>query len=171
MLCQNCGKYDATTHIKQIINGDMTESHLCSACAKSLGCDDMFKSFSLNLSDLFGGFFGDTLPALAQENTLRCKKCGSSFDDIAREGKLGCAECYRTFYDKMLPSLQRIHGRVSHSGKKGNAPVAPPAPEEPPQSKVEKLRAELTEAVSCQNFELAAKLRDEIKELEGGEAK
>lgn len=34
MLCQNCGKNEATTHIKQIVNGDMAESHLCAECAK-----------------------------------------------------------------------------------------------------------------------------------------
>ena len=169
MLCQNCGKYEATTHIKQIINGDMTESHLCSACAESLGCDDMFKSFSFNLSELFGGFLGDMLPALKQENTPRCSKCGSSFEDIAREGKLGCAECYRTFFDKLQPSLQRIHGRVRHSGKKGNAFTA--APVKPSnESRIEGLKNDLNEAVARQNFELAAKLRDEIKELEGSDA-
>lgn len=170
MLCQNCGKYEATTHIKQIINGDMTESHLCSACAENLGCDDMFKGFGFNLSEFFGGFFGDMLPSLAQENLPRCKRCGSSFEDIVREGKLGCAECYRTFYDKLQPSLQRIHGRVRHSGKTSATATAQPAVQTK-QDKIEKLRADLNEAVSRQNYELAAKLRDEIKELEGGDSK
>lgn len=165
MLCQNCGKYEATTHIKQIINGDVTESHLCPSCAERLGCDDMFKNFSFNLPEFFSSFFGDMLPSLAQENAPRCKKCGSSFEDIVREGKLGCADCYRTFYDKLQPSLQRIHGRVRHSGKKGNAAQAV---EQPKPNRIDSLRNDLNEAVARQNYELAAKLRDEIKELEGG---
>ena len=42
MLCQNCGKYEATTHIKRIVNGEATEAHLCSDCARALGYDSVF---------------------------------------------------------------------------------------------------------------------------------
>ena len=41
MLCQNCGKNEATTHIKQVINGDTAERHLCSECAEHLGYGDV----------------------------------------------------------------------------------------------------------------------------------
>ena len=33
MLCQSCGKRPANTHIKTIINGELTEHSLCSECA------------------------------------------------------------------------------------------------------------------------------------------
>lgn len=188
MLCQNCEKNEATTHIKQIINGDMTETHLCSECAKLLGANDMFSDFNLNISEFFSNFFGDMLPTIGQGTALRCKKCGCTFDDIVRDGKLGCAQCYDTFYDRLLPSLQRIHGKIRHSGKisrcagQNEAPSdnaeasAPPAPEQPAQpqtaqSRIEALKSQMNEAVAQQNFELAAQLRDEIKALEGGESK
>ena len=175
MLCQNCGKNEATTHIKQIINGDMAESHICSECAAHLGYGDMFSGFGLNFSDLLGSFFGDMIPTLSAGNVTRCKKCGSSFDDIVRDGRVGCADCYRTFFDKLLPSLQRIHGKVQHSGKVStfsNSPVAEQNPaEQTKEEKIGELKEKMNEAVACQNFELAAKIRDEIKELEGGENK
>ena len=117
MLCQNCGKNEATTHIKQFINGDMAESHLCSDCASHLGYSDMFSGFGLNLSELFGGFLGDMMPSISSGKSPRCSKCGTSFDEIARDGRVGCADCYRTFYDKLLPSIQRIHGKAKHAGK------------------------------------------------------
>ena len=60
MLCQNCGKNEATTHIKQIVNGDMAESHLCAECAKNLGYSDMLSGFGLDLSEFLGGFLGDS---------------------------------------------------------------------------------------------------------------
>jgi len=168
MLCQNCGKNEATTHIKQIINGDMAESHLCSDCASHLGYKDVFSGFGLNLSEFFGGLLGDMTPSIPGGKTLRCAKCGSSFNDIAREGKVGCAECYRTFFDKLLPSIQRIHGKIKHSGKSSTG-----APEsvkvESTEEKIEKLKAAMNEAVQKQEFEEAAKIRDEIKALEGGE--
>lgn len=170
MLCQNCGKNEATTHIKQIINGDMAESHLCSDCASHLGYSDMFSGFSLNLSELFGGFLGDMMPSISSGKSQRCSKCGTSFDEIARDGRVGCADCYRTFYDKLLPSIQRIHGKIKHSGKTVSA-----VPEQPrvetKEEKIEKLRAAMNDAVAKQDFENAAKIRDEIKALEGGESK
>ena len=168
MLCQNCGKNEATTHIKQIINGDMAESHLCGDCASHLGYGDVFSGFGFNLSEVFGGLLGDMRPAVSGGKTLRCSKCGASFDDIAREGKVGCAECYRTFYDRLLPSIQRIHGKIKHSGKASSgAPVAEKV--ETLKEKIEKLRHQMNEAVAKQEFEQAAKIRDEIKALEGGE--
>ena len=48
MLCQNCGKYEATTHVKRIINGESAEAHLCSDCAKALGYNDVFGGFGNN---------------------------------------------------------------------------------------------------------------------------
>ena len=129
MLCQNCGKNEATTHIKQIINGDMAESHLCSDCAAHLGYSDMFSGFGLNLSGLFSGLLGD-----------------------------------------MMPSIQRIHGKIKHSGKVTNAAPVEPR-EETTEEKIEKLKAAMNEAVAKQEFENAAKIRDEIKALEGGESK
>ncbi len=170
MLCQNCGKNEATTHIKQIINGDMAESHLCSDCASHLGYSDMFSGFGLNLSGLFGGLLGDMMPSVAAGKSPRCPKCGTSFEEIVHSGKVGCADCYRTFYDKLLPSIQRIHGKIKHSGKVTNsAPVEPK--EETTEEKIEKLKAAMNEAVAKQEFENAAKIRDEIKALEGGESK
>ncbi len=170
MLCQNCGKNEATTHIKQIINGDMAESHLCSDCASHLGYSDMFSGFGINLSGLFGGLLGDMMPSISAGKSPRCPKCGTSFEEIVRSGKVGCADCYRTFYDKLLPSIQRIHGKIKHSGKVTNSAPVEPA-EETTEEKIEKLKAAMNEAVAKQEFETAAKIRDEIKALEGGESK
>jgi protein arginine kinase activator len=168
MLCQNCGKNEATTHIKQIVNGEMSESHLCGDCAEHLGYNDMFSGLGFNYSGIFGGLLGDVLPSLSVGNVKRCEKCGCSFDDIVREGKVGCAECYKTFYDRLLPSIHRIHGKIQHNGKISQPP-AETAPVRTAVSRIEKLRQKMNEAVSAQEFEQAAKLRDEIKALERGE--
>ena len=169
MLCQNCEKNEATTHIKQVINGDTAEQHLCADCARQLGYGDMFSGFGLSLSDMFGGFFGDAQQkslnaAAGRAGVERCKKCGFSFQDIVREGRVGCADCYRTFYDRLKPSLQRIHGRVEHNGKRSATMPA----EDSAERKIAERREQMQEAIRLQNFELAAQLRDEIKQLEGG---
>ena len=167
MLCQNCGKYEATTHIKRVVNGDTTEMHLCSDCAQHLGYGDMFSGFGLNLDDFFGGFLEDTVQKLSAPTQDKCPKCGNTFEDIVRSGKVGCSECYRMFYDKLLPSIQRIHGRIQHSGKQIAAEAkSKKVEEEKPTDVLASLKQQLNEAVEKQEYEQAAVLRDKIKELE-----
>ncbi len=170
MLCQNCKKTEATTHIKRVINGEATQTHLCSACAQNLGYTDIFDDFSLNLPGIFSSFFGDTAFALGESRLDRCEKCGSCFDDIIKSGKVGCADCYEKFYSKLLPSIQRIHGKATHSGK---VPViTQEKKEEKPrekttEEKITELQSQMDKAVEMQNFEQAAIIRDEIKKLKG----
>lgn len=164
MLCQNCGKNEATTHIKRVVNGNMAEMHLCSACAQHLGYGDMFSGFGFNLDEFFGGLLGDENLSIGSSYEEKCPKCGCTFNDIVRSGKLGCADCYRKFYDRLLPSLQRIHGKIKHTGKK--AALAVPKTEERKINPVEKLKEDMQKAIDEQNFEQAAVLRDRIKELE-----
>ena len=170
MLCQNCQKNEATTHIKRIVNGETTQAHLCADCAKSLGYDSMFTDFSFNFPDLLSSFFNDTALASLGAHALRCEKCGSSFNDIVRSGSIGCADCYETFYDKLLPLLERVHGKTNHVGKIPNGFEVEEVKEEQ-KSELETLKAELDEAVKAQNYEKAAELRDKIKELESEENK
>ncbi len=162
MLCQNCGKYEATTHVKRIINGESAEAHLCSDCAHALGYNDVFGGFGNTFSDLLGSFFGEPSGAL-NTRTVRCEKCGNTFQDIVNSGKIGCADCYRTFYDKLLPSLQRIHGKARHEGKNPNKINGTVTDENP----VSKLEEELKSAVERQDFEKAAELRDKINNMKG----
>lgn len=165
MLCQNCGKYEATTHVKKIINGESAEAHLCSDCARALGYTDVFGGFGNVFGSFLGSFFDENAVGALSARHLKCEKCGSTFNDIVESGKIGCANCYNTFYEKLLPSLQRIHGKTRHAGKtpnkitaSGNASV----------SQIEKLEEELKKAVDEQNFEKAATLRDKIKEIKEG---
>jgi len=166
MKCQICGVREATTHIKQNFNGQISEQHLCSRCARETDA-------GISLPDVFQSLFGvfpQALPA-AQERR-RCSKCGLSFAEIAQIGKVGCADCYREFYDQLAPTIQRIHGRVLHAGNadKSMNKAAAIAVEETREMKITKRKAELQEAIQTQNFERAAELRDEIHQLEGGEA-
>lgn len=172
MLCQNCKKNEATTHIKRVVNGEATENHLCHSCAQTLGFDDFFDDFSLNMPSIFSSFFGDSMFALGESKLDRCEKCGCCFDDIIKSGKVGCADCYSKFYQKLLPSIQRIHGKAKHAGK---IPLrhetvnteSQAVKEKTTEEKIEELDSQMQKAISEQNFEQAAVLRDEIKKLKG----
>ena len=71
------------------------------------------------------------------------------------------------FYNELKPSLQRIHGQIRHSGKIAST-AEPVSEEEAKTDEREELKKQMNEAVAAQNFELAAQLRDRIRELEGG---
>lgn len=159
MFCENCGKNTATTHIKHTLNGVMSEKHLCTECAAKLGYS---MKFADSFSDILSSMFGDT--EIAQiGNEIKCEFCGASFSDIVNTGKIGCPECYTTFLDKLLPYLKRIHGNVKHIGKiPNNAPLAISND----KTRIISLRSELEKLIQNEEFEKAAKVRDEIRELE-----
>ena len=162
MICQNCNKNEANMHMKRIVNGRAAEVHLCSDCARSLGYGEAFSCFGIG----FGGLLSDLLSkGDSASNTLRCSFCGKSFEEIAGDGKMGCAECYSVFYDKLMPSLNRIHGKASYAGSK------PENSENNRALRLEELKEALAVAVNEQNFELAAALRDRINDMisQGGE--
>ena len=161
MMCDNCGKNPATTHLKTVVNGVVHENHLCSYCAANQGYGNIGK---LRLTNMLASMFGESISS-GKPISKRCECCGASFSDIAQSGRVGCSECYNTFRQELMPSLNRLHGKAVHIG---NAPYEQ-KPEETVQDKIKKLKAQLSDAIKAEEFENAAKLRDEIRALEGEE--
>jgi protein arginine kinase activator len=168
MLCQNCGSAEAASATRRISDCEAAEVEPCYNCAEHLGYANMFSGFGFNISNMLQNFFPEFTRALPTvDRSERCPTCGTSFEEVVRTGMMGCADCYGVFYDKLKPSLSRIHGRATHVGKSGVAQIT--AAESPKlEDTLTKLKNELKEAVDTQNFELAAKLRDEINAIEGG---
>lgn len=166
MKCQKCKQREATTHIKKVVNGEYTEYMLCSECAHAMGYDNVF---DFEMPDMFGGllqsFLGGALPA--RSGASRCPECGSTYGDITNTGKVGCGKCYEAFYSELLPSIKRIHGNTTHCGKVPlTAETVDVKCDKSPEDEVKALKEELQKAIEEQNFELAATLRDKIKEKE-----
>ena len=84
MLCQNCQRADATTHLKRITNGEYTEIHLCAECAAALGVTDVFPGFGSAFGDLLGAAFSTTDMKRVGNRVLRCETCGFTFDGLLR---------------------------------------------------------------------------------------
>jgi len=66
-------------------------------------------------------------PQAQNKETERCKGCGTSFADIQKSGKLGCALCYDTFRARLRPIVTRIHRSAQHRGKSPDGAVLPNA--------------------------------------------
>ena len=93
---------------------------------------------------------------------LRCNICGMTYRDFAKVGKLGCSKCYETFRDRLDPLLRRIHGTDRHVGKipaKTSEVVLL-------RRELESLKKDLALAVSREEYEKAAEIRDSIRSLE-----
>lgn len=158
MKCEKCGLNNATAYIKKVIDGKVTELHLCSECAAK-----DYKAMTHNpFADILSGILGGEVPVGA-DKTTRCPGCGASLADISRSGKMGCGKCYAVFKDQLMPSIKRIHGKTKHVGK-----VPPNAPADVRNAaRMQELREQLQDAIQNEEFEKAALLRDSIKEMEG----
>jgi len=155
---------EANVHYRQIINGNKIEMHLCSQCADKNG--QFTFSPQLNIGNFLWGFPGlagtDGFAKVGHQEWARCETCGMVFDDFRKTGKLGCANCYSTFRDRLNPILRRLHGNVEHTGKvPGKVSHRIKYSDE-----LEKLKNELADAISKEEYEKAAQLRDRIRSLE-----
>lgn len=177
MLCQNCKKKEANTHIVRTIGNSRVEMYLCPECARECGFTGDF-----SISDFL---FGDMLasPFLTSQETV-CPVCHTSFSQISESGNVGCGECYHTFAQKLHPMISRLHSLPFHKGKVPDKKLSEnkvsaekenvnkEEKEKKPLSvaeQIEELKSKQDEAIKAENFEEAAKLRDKIRELEGGQ--
>jgi protein arginine kinase activator len=115
------------------------------------------------LSDLLAGLAEFEKPTKELETvSLKCPNCGLAYADFKKIGRLGCGECYTAFRKYLGPLLKRIHGSVVHFGK------SPLKATKVTKKKVDlqDLRNKLQKAIEMETFEEAAKIRDQIKELE-----
>ncbi|MCM8795371.1 MAG: UvrB/UvrC motif-containing protein [Candidatus Omnitrophica bacterium] len=166
MLCDICGKNIATVHLTEIIDDQITELHLCEVCAREKSAQ-MEQQFGL--SELLGGlveFEKPTKEKGTETITNKCNHCGLSYTDFKKIGRLGCSECYTAFKRYLGPLLKRIHGSTTHFGK---IPIKVSAKVN--KRSLEYLRLKLKEAIEREAFEEAARIRDEIRELEKGQNK
>ncbi|MCX7842223.1 MAG: UvrB/UvrC motif-containing protein [Clostridia bacterium] len=165
MLCQHCQKRTANVHFTQVVNNNKIELYLCEQCANEKG--KMNFASPLSIGNFFSGLMslGHASPYIInQGEELLCNKCGMSFEDFQKEGKIGCSECYEVFSERLQPILKRLHGNVEHHGK-----VPQKVFETVKASReIERLKASLNKAIQAEEYEKAAEIRDKIRLLETG---
>ena len=164
MICNVCGKKKATVHLTEIIDGKMTELHICEQCAKekSVHMEQQFGLADLlaGLSDL-GKSQKDT-----QEKVLTCSQCGLTYEDFRKFGRLGCGGCYPAFEPQLSILLKKIHGSNKHLGKKPKRLVQKVMMDVKAPGDLQELKKQLLQAIEKVDFEKAADLRDKIRMLE-----
>jgi protein arginine kinase activator len=114
------------------------------------------------LSDLLAGLAEFEKPKEAESVAVKCPNCALTYAEFKKIGRLGCGECYPAFKKYLRPLLKKIHGSNQHSGK---SPLkAAGIPEK--NIDLQELRNSLQKAIETEAFEEAARIRDQIKEME-----
>jgi len=164
MLCSQCHERTAVVNLHQIADGEVVLLHLCERCAAEKGVDS---SSSLNKTPV-GTFLasmgkGLDLPSgsAASEVSTSCSACGATLDDFRETGRVGCAQCYKTFEVELRELLRRLHGSSRHLGERYR-----PVESESGVPTARELREQLRVAVEAEDFELAAELRDRLRVVE-----
>lgn len=159
MLCDICKVNPATIRLLAVVDGQKTERHLCTSCVAK----QKLQLRTEGVQNILSAFISNSIGKRQSSNPdLRCSGCGTQYDDAIRTAKMGCAQCYRDFYDQLKPLLLRMHGGIRHMGRvPQNADRSMKT-----QRAIEQIRREMDMAVVLEDFELAATLRDEIKALE-----
>lgn len=171
MRCEHCGERPAVIHLKTVAENEVSEQHLCEACAAEKGVQTEASVAKFPLGDFLASMGKGAAAQLpAGREGGRCEACGASLQDFRDTGRLGCPTCYDTFEWHLRTLLRRIHGASRHVGEGyvppvGEAGAGAPVPAAAAPA-LEGLRAQLRRAVEAENFELAARLRDQIRGLE-----
>ena len=158
MLCCVCKEREAKVHLTNIVGDKMQKVDLCEECAKNKGVDD---PAGFSLADLLLGLgASQEIEQSAGGVELKCARCGFTQADFKKAGRLGCAECYKTFSEALEGLLKTMHKGTRHVGK---------VPEtlrhtRDLSGRLKLLEKKLSKAIADEDFEEAAILRDEIKQ-------
>ncbi|MGH7214330.1 MAG: UvrB/UvrC motif-containing protein, partial [Tepidisphaeraceae bacterium] len=102
-----------------------------------------------------------------EQSTSTCEHCGITWAEFRQNGLLGCEQDYQQFEKDLTPLLARAHDNATHHV--GKVPARRGGTGVPMKKSVDlaKLRKELARAVEVEDYEKAAKLRDQIRQAEG----
>ena len=172
IACQACQANPATVHLTEIKDKEKREIHLCTKCAQEKG---LAIKADFSLGEIFGGMIEPTTSTAAaqaprdaekekRDSRLVCPRCGLSYLEFRKTGRLGCSDDYEFFRKGLLPFVEKIHLSTQHVGK------IPSRADTRTQEVKEliTLRRQLSTLVEREAYEDAAKVRDRIKTLEDG---
>jgi len=169
MQCQICSNNTATIHLTEITDGQRVETHLCQECAQKQGLavksqvplNELLSTLLAAQPEAQTGPFGEAEEK--DDPNLSCPDCGMTMDQFRKDSQLGCPNDYEIFGDALEPVIKKVHGgNTEHRGK-----IPSDAPDNTRTlAERAELQTKLDAAVKAEDYETAAKLRDQIKLLQ-----
>ena len=177
MLCERCKAREATIQYTEVVNGVRTEHNFCAQCASEM---DLGQDFPLGrlLSGLLG--LGAGNPREENYSQVVCPTCGTSYEEFVKTSRFGCPDCYEVFDLLISDKIKQLQGSDCHRGKKAKNAQTPEAEETAQSISVEEDRTASVEeqiarlyacqqaAVKREDYDEAARCRDEIRKLKMG---
>lgn len=152
----------ATVHYTEVVGGKVTDLHLCAECADKKGLVKPLSKSKFMVADFLAGLAeGLDADELEKETQIRCKTCNISYAEFRRAGKLGCADCYPSFAERLDPLLRKIHGSTRYTGKL----IYKTGAKADLKRELAGIQKRLKTAIYDENFEDAASLRDRIRAI------
>lgn len=160
MLCQKCHKNLASIRYAEVVDGRVTEQHLCPTCLAAQDAEET--GFALASPGLHVRAAAQEVAAEALRAQRACPTCGTLLRVVLDEGSVGCSGCYTAFGDEIESILEGLHASLRHQGKTLRQDDARAKMRADLQAK----RALLRSMLRAENYEEAARLRDAIRGLE-----
>ncbi|MCH2133602.1 MAG: UvrB/UvrC motif-containing protein [Phycisphaerales bacterium] len=155
MKCDICDK-PAVVHEVTIANGVKKEVHLCLDHARDAG---VAMPGQQPINKLLSKFSVAGKPTVVAP---RCEQCGTSFAQIRQNSLIGCPACYDTFEEPLGRFIERAQAGATHHVGRG-------LPQEEGKSRQQReerqLMRALEAALSREQYERAAEIRDQINQL------
>lgn len=195
--CAKCGK-QASHKFVRIDGAQIYDMYFCQAHASE---NSPYQKPEMPLQEILQNLLSKTQAAPAKtgaavDPNLRCNTCGLAFESYRKTLMLGCADCYESFFEQIVPDLRKFHGNSRHTGRKPGGgketaperilpparpeapleiePIEKPAAKEPGKSSpaaelraaLRRARKRMAQSIRDEDFEKAAHCRDQIKTLE-----
>lgn len=159
--------------LTQIINGQVTELAFCEECAKARGLFDpqalsfaekfFPEKFKERVDDLLRELNIASAPSRQHSNEeskgnllTECPVCHFTLDDYRRSEHLGCPDCYRVFAREIFNDSETQQAENQEAAPDGASPTLTR----------KQIEAELSRAIEREDYESAAQLRDQLKNLD-----
>lgn len=178
MKCDRCGSPNVVAKIMvHKEDGKQEELNLCNDCFEEFAKEhpEVKQGMGLNADKLLNmlmNSINNMNNSVNEQNSdssrkkkivsvskteLTCSRCKTKLKDLQETRRVGCQNCYEVFHKEIDKILLKISGENSETTREVIVNN---------EDKISIMNLELIEAIKIENYELAAKLRDEIKELE-----
>lgn len=184
-VCDLCKENTASAHIARVVMGRTIRQHLCEACAEqqytpASSCEKEpeeeeeeeetpLESDSVSASSPASEVAVEA-PAEDADGPERCPLCRTTWERLEENERTGCAQCYTAFENEILEVVTELQPSLQHVGKMPQQAIRRRRRLEDLRTKqvhrMEMLQRRLEEAVSAENYEEAAELRDKLREIE-----
>ncbi len=166
IFCDECKKNIATVFLTKVSATEVSKVQLCEECAKRMEETTEAANLIAFLPHILAGLQG--MDEEVSEEVLPgelsvCDSCGTSYNDFSKMGYLGCADCYGAFAEPLGRIIMEFQDGDEHRGKvPGKASKGALL-----RRRLVELERNLARQISTEQYEAAAAVRDQIREIEG----